>query len=98
MGDSIKGQFSDVFIFDVFGVITGTVAATQFPTGSCGMVRFKANPDNSGQFLLGHEAENTVYPMVAGDDTGWVATTNLNRYWHSDASGTMDRLHYWLQK
>lgn len=94
----IKEMFSTVFAFDVFGVVTGSVTGIQFNTGSCGMVRFKAHPDNGTNFLLGHDMGNIIFPMAAGDDTGWVATDNLNRYWYSDASGSMDRLTYWLQK
>jgi hypothetical protein len=94
----IKEQFSTVFIFDVMGVVTGSVTATQFATGSCAMVRFKADPDNDGNFLLGHDPNNCVFPFAGGDDSGWVATSDLNRYWHLNLSGTNDRLTYWLQK
>lgn len=94
----IKDQYSSVFAFDVFGVVTGSATAIQFPTGSCGMVRFKADPQNDTDFLLGHDPTHVMFPMAAGDDTGWVATDNLNRYWYSDVSGSMDFLYYWLMK
>ena len=95
----IKEQYSSHFIWDEFGVVTGSVSAVQFPTGTCGMVRFKADSDNDGTFNLGRFNIGEVnFPLRAGDDTGWIATTNLNRYRHQNNSGTSDYLYWWLQK
>lgn len=96
MGAGIKEQFSDVFIHDRMGIVTGVATATQFPSGSAGMVRFKAWPGNSEVILIGVGANFMLWPMDAGDDTGWIATDNLNRYWHQ-STGSNNYLSYWLQ-
>ncbi len=100
MGATIKEQYAEGSLnFDKFGVITGSVSAVQMYDEPCSMVRFKADVDNSGPFLLGEAGSGlTSFPMAAGDDTGWVSTSNLDRYNHSSASGTYNYLLYWLQK
>ena len=102
MGSSVKDQFADGALqFDKFGIVTGTTSTgTQFASDPCAMVRFKAHPDNDGVFLLGEAGSGlTSFPMSAGDDTGWVSTSNVNRYMQSNSwTGTGDRLLYWLQK
>ena len=99
MGATIPEQFSDALIFDKFGVVSGTISAVQFADNPCGMVRFKADPGNNENFLLGEYGSGlTSFPLAAGDDTGWVSTSNLNRYIYSNVSGSAERLHYWLQK
>lgn len=97
---AIREEFSDVFIFDLFGIITGTVGVTQMPSIPCNIARFKALGDNTAPFYLGHESGtvNLPFPMAAGDDTGWFATTNLNRYYFNAVSGTGDYLAYWVQR
>lgn len=94
---SIRSQFADSLMFDGFGVVTGSVTAIQFPTGSVGMMRLKADIDNVGTFKLGERPDNCLFPMRAGDDTGWVSTSNLNRYYYQNNSGTTDYLYWWLQ-
>ena len=97
---------TEVFLFDNFGLVTGSYLSIQFPTGSCGLLRFKADPGNAGVFLLGDYdaaggsmATGGGYPMDAGDDTGFFYTTNLNRYCYSHGTtGTTDYLNWWLQK
>ena len=97
---------TEVFLFDDFGLVTGSYLSIQFPTGSCGNLRFKADPGNAGVFLLGDYdaaggsmATGGGYPMDAGDDTGFFYTTKLNRYYYSHrTTGTLDYLYWWLQK
>lgn len=98
MGATIPSQFSDSFIFDEFGVVSGSATAVQFPDEPCGMVRFKADPNNNEDFHIGENANNVIFPFDAGDDTGWVSTSNLNRYWYSNVSGSAEYLYWWLQK
>jgi len=99
MGATIKEQFSDSLFFDKFGVITGSASIVQFPNEPCGMARFKADNGNIGLFLIGEDGSATTpFPLYGGDDTGWISTSNLNRYQHSDVSGTADYLYYWLQR
>jgi hypothetical protein len=93
---TIPSQFSDALNVNRFGVASGTVAATQFPNLPCKMVRFKANPDNNEDFLLGVEG-NPSFPLDAGDDTGWVSAYNLNQFYYSNISGSAEYLHYWWQ-
>jgi hypothetical protein len=97
MGATIPQQYSAAFQFNRFGVVTGTATPTQFPTGTCGMVRFKADPDNNDDFMLGNESGNVLYPLAPGDDTGWVSLSNLNQLWYSAISGSLDYLYWWLQ-
>jgi hypothetical protein len=100
MGSSVKDQFAEGSLhFDKFGVITGSTSAVIMDDEPCSMVRFKADNDNSGAMLIGEAGSGlTSWPMEAGDDTGWVSTSNLDRYNHSSSSGTYNYLLYWLQK
>jgi len=95
---TISSQYSDALIYDVFGVVSGSATPVQFPNEPCGMVRFKTDPDNNEDFFIGHNANNVLFPMDAGDDTGWVSTNNLNRYWYSNVSGSAEYLYWWLQR
>jgi hypothetical protein len=97
---SYRSQFSDAPMFDKFGVVTGTSSTgVQMPNDPCNAVRFKAHPNNIGIFLLGEAGSGlTSYPLDAGDDTGWIYTSNTNRYLHSNVSGSTDQLLYWLLK
>jgi len=98
---TISNQFDGGALqFDKFGVVTGTSSTgTQFASDPCAMVRFKASPSNIGVFLLGEAGSGlTSFPMSAGDDTGWVSTSNVSRYIQANASGSSDYLLYWLQK
>ena len=100
MGATIKEQFSSSFLFNLFGIVTGTAGATQFSGDSgtaLGMVRFKADPDNYDDFLLGSNANNVLYPLAPGDDTGWISAYNLNQFWYRAISGAVDYLYYWYQ-
>jgi len=94
---TIAEQFANAFIFNLFGIVTGSVTDIQFPTGTCGMLRFKADPDNSDDFLIGNEY-GTSFPLAPGDDTGWISTLNLNNFYYSSISGAVDHAYWWLQK
>lgn len=95
---TIRHQFSDSLMFDEFFVVTGSATAIQFMTGTVGMMRMKADIDNEGVFRIGNRADSCLYPLNAGDDTGWVSTSDMNRYWHQNASGSSDYLYYWVQE
>jgi hypothetical protein len=101
MGVGIKEMFSDVFIYDLFGLVTGTFGVNQFPNVPCSMARLRARSSNAGSFFISH-ASGTVlgmpYELDAGEDTGWFPTSNLNRLWHGGSSGTSDFLAYWVQR
>lgn len=106
MGAGINEAFSDNPQYNIFGMVTGTVSVTQFPSGTAKLLRFKADPDNDGNFLLGAYGTGVCsWPLAAGDDTGWIAPPSadgnlrgLQNFTYQDLSGTMDRLHYWIQR
>jgi len=98
MGATIPKQFMDAFPYDEFGVMTGTNECTQFPTGSCGIIRFKTHPDNEGLFLLGNDIQGCIFPMSAGDDTGWISADDLNRFYANGQSGSSDYIYWFLQR
>ena len=90
---------SDALIYDKFGVVTGSAATVQFPDEECKMVRFKTDAGNGGAFLIGEEGSGlTSFPLEAGDQVGFWNTSNLDRYIHSNVSGTMDYIYWWLRK
>jgi len=100
MGATVPQQFSTAFIHNRFGIVSGTSVATQFSGDSgtvLGMVRFKADPDNNDDFMLGGSPQDCVYPLAPGDDTGWVSASNLNQFYYSAISGAVDYLYYWYQ-
>jgi len=95
-----RSEYSDALIFDVFGVITGTFGSDQFSNIPCSKARLKARSTNAGSFFIGHAsgAVPLPYELDAGEDTGWFATSNLNRYFHNGSSGTTDVLAFWIMK
>jgi len=106
MGATILQQFSGNPIYNIFGVVTGTASCTQFISGTANLLRFKADPDNVGTFYLGsYGTGECIWPMDAGDDTGWIAapfgeghTQGIQFFTYQNLSGTTDRLHYWIQR
>lgn len=107
MGATIKEVFSGNPQYNIYGVVTGTVSCTQFPSGTALLVRFKADPDNVGNFKLGAygDAAGCLWPMTAGDDTGWVAPPSaegnergLQNFTYLNLSGSSDYLYYWMQR
>ena len=100
MGEGINEQFSSVPHFDKFGVVTGSSGSiVTFADNECKMARFKADADNNATFFLGEAGAGYVaFPLGAGDDTGWVATSDLDRYTYYSASGIAELLYFWLQK
>jgi len=101
MGETVRHHFSDGFMYDTFGILTGTYGTRQFPNIPGSLARLKAHPNNGDVWMIGN-AKNTgafplPYPLNAGDDTGWFPVTehNLNSYWYSQGSGSY--LSYWIQ-
>lgn len=94
---TIVEQFSDDYLYNRFGKITGSVAAIQFSSGTCHMIRFKADPANVGTFFIGNDATHCFFPLDAGDDTGWNPAREMAELWYSNPSGTLDYLYWWLK-
>ena len=82
---------------NVFGVITGSASAAQFPAEPGWQIRLKADPNNVGTFFIGNSGVQ-AWPLDAGDEATWFLADNLNRFYHSNPSGTLDYLVYWLQR
>ena len=78
-------------------VVTGSTSAVQFPSRPCIRAKFRANDANIGTFQLGASVSTVIWEMDAGKELNWIDIDNLNLLWHSNASGTADKLSYWLQ-
>lgn len=100
----INDQFSHNPNNNYFGLVSGSASALPFPTGLVAkLFRLKADPGNIGTFKIGSSTFIVEWPLDAGDDTGWVAAPNspmrgLSEFYYSNPSGTVDRLHYWIQR
>lgn len=93
-------MFGKLPIVAEIGLVSGTVTATQFPTGSCVMVNLKAAEGNSAGavFRIGSSSNRMFWELGAGDETGWFYCPDLNLYWYQNLSGSTQRLSYWLLK
>ena len=92
----LKEYYGSVFNDDWFGTVSGTASALPFPSGTARMARFKAAPGNQGNALIGREGE-VIYPLDAGDDTGWFAPTQgkLQNYQYQGADQI---IYYWVMR
>jgi len=72
------------------GEVQGNAAATQLPSIACRLVRFKACISNTGNVYLGAAGvtkpdgttdATTGIELLPGDDTVWIPTDNLNRFY-----------------
>ena len=98
---SMKEFYEQEFTYNVFGVVTGTASASQFPDIDSSLVTLKARSGNLGSFLIGNETGTVVglpYEIDAGDSEGWFPISNLNKLWHTNPSGTSDLLSFWIQR
>jgi hypothetical protein len=77
------------------GRVTGSATCTQFPDRPIKTIRFKAGEENVGIFLIGSRSNECYFPLGAGDDSGWIPANNMNEYYYSDVSGSLDHLNYW---
>lgn len=93
---SVREEY-DGFINNIFGVVTGSSSAIQFASTIVGLIRFKTDLNNNGIFFLGSDPGNCIYPLDAGEDTGWVSLSSLGQLYHRNPSGSSDYLYYWLQ-
>lgn len=105
MGAGINEIFSDNPMNNIFGILTGTATWVQFPAAYAKLMRFKANPDNIGNFELANANGLGRYPLDAGDDTGWFAAPSYegnssaeSGYYYRNLSGSTEYLHYWAQR
>lgn len=81
-----------------FGLITGSATAAQLPDKPCVMVNIKARSANAGSFMIGAYSNQCLWELDAGQETGWIMVTNANQLWFANASGTAERLIWWVQR
>jgi hypothetical protein len=94
-----RNNSSRQFIYNVFGIITGT-SVTPFPDIPCQQANLMAYASNIGSFFIGHQSGTSqcVWELDAGEETGWFDIENLNNLYYKNGSGTSDFLAYWIQK
>jgi hypothetical protein len=83
---------------NIFGVVTGSATALQFPNVPAIQAKLQARLANGTTWYIGNAVGNTVYELAAGEETDWFELDNLNELWHSDASGTMDHIVWWVER
>lgn len=87
----------DDVINNNIGVVTGTASAVNFPSRAIKMARFLADASNPASSFLGTTA-NHMWPMAAGNDTGWVLADDLADFWYrGTGTATPNLIHYWTQ-
>jgi len=93
----LKEYYGDVFNDDWFGTVSGTASSQPFPSGTARLARFKAATGNTGDIFIGRDGE-VVYPLDAGDDTGWIAPAQgkLQNY-HFQADND-EVIYFWVMR
>lgn len=80
----------------IFGVVTGSASALQFPSTPAIMAKIQARAGNGSIGSIGNAVNNTVFEIEAGEQTEWFEIDNLSELWYSNPSGTMDALVWWV--
>ena len=90
--------YADGFQNERFGLVSGSAVGASFPNVPAKIARFIAYGSNGSKFYVGRNGSQT-YELAAGIQTDWfsVAGENLNAMQFKSASGTMDKLAYWVQ-
>jgi hypothetical protein len=94
---SIVEEFEGGFLGNVFGIITGSLVAAQLPSRPGNLARFKTDGGNIGAFKFGTNSGTCVWPLAAGEETGWFPTKNINEFVSLCVSGTSNYLYYWIK-
>lgn len=88
----------------VFGEVSGSVSAKQLPTITAKWAKIQALSSNAAAVYVGASGvtipdgttdTTSGFALVAGADTGWFPTTNLNRYYIIGTNAT-DDIVYWV--
>ena len=83
VGDTGQKSYTTV----ACGELAGSATAVQMPTVACKLVRFKARADNAGRVYIGGSGvtkpdnatdTTTGFELSAGEETGWLPTSNLD--------------------
>ena len=83
---------------NIFGLVTGSATAIQFPDEASINVKFQARLANVETFYIGNAVDNTVFELDAGEETDWFEVGNLSEIWHYNVSGTQDQIVWWLAR
>lgn len=91
-------SYADGFQNERFGLVSGSASGVSFPSVPAKIAKFVAYGTNGTKFYIGRNGSQT-YELAAGTQTDWfsVAGGNLNAMQFKSASGTMDKLAYWVQ-
>jgi hypothetical protein len=97
----MKELYSHNPIYDKFFVVSGSVSAVSFPSGTAKMFRMKADSGNQLPFLIGTYMEGVgVYPLYASNELEWTPTPasfQMSEMVHQNASGSTERLYIWMK-
>jgi hypothetical protein len=83
---------------NIFGVVTGSATALQFPDMPAIQAKIQARAGNGSIASIGNAVNNTVFEIQAGEVTDWFEIDNLSELWYSNPSGTMDALVFWIER
>jgi hypothetical protein len=102
MGETFKAYFSDAYGYQYMGVISGSAGYARMPNAPGTLFRFKSYGANNAPFYFGFATGSVVWPVAASEDTGWFPgppfLTNLNQILFRNASGTSEKLVYWVMR
>jgi hypothetical protein len=83
---------------NIFGVVTGSITALQFPDVPAIQAKIQARAGNGSIASIGNAVNNTVFEIESGEVTDWFEIDNLSELWYSNPSGTMDALVFWIER
>ena len=83
---------------NIFGVVTGSATALQFPDVPAIQAKIQSRKGNVGIASIGNSVGNTVLEIEAGEITDWFEIDNLSELWYSNPSGSADALVWWIQR
>ena len=100
---SFRTVWSDSFIYQSVGVITGTFGMSHLPAIPGKIARLQARSANAGSIYLGRFENTGTFPLPwelqAGFDTGWFPLRpeggTLADIWQNGSSGSC-YLTYWV--
>jgi len=83
---------------NIFGVVTGSASALQFPDEPAIQAKIQARAGNISVASIGNAVNNVVFEIEAGEVTDWFEIDNLSELWYSNPSGTADALVWWVER
>jgi len=83
---------------NIFGVVTGSASALQFPDRPAIQAKLQARAGNLSIVSVGNAVDNAVFQIQSGETTDWFEIDNLSELWYSNPSGTADAVVWWVQR